>query len=479
MASDNAPPTLGAAEELITSTEFQHLVHGFEKACGLKLHAYTVTAVPLDVPFDPPAFCQSLQAGMDCPLYFDPVYHTCDRPELRPSCAGLGHVVIPVKALDGNPLLTLVSQPLRLGPVDMEEISTESFRLKVFPDTLAGQAEAVKLAAKERIEFASQIVFAGMQDLVAGQTGQAGAVGLIIGKIADANDADEVPDAILAAALEFCEAEFAYINLVGAHGGVVESGNVDTREPWYRILQGLGQWVVYAGEMVDLPDVRGSAWSQHLARDVPPPGALVGMPLSSNGTVYGTIVVGGPKRGRLAEWTAKLAMFTQAGGDALVLARRLVEVGDGSMVDGSTGAYNLRFLEDLLEKEISRAGRHHHHLTLVLFHLDNHAELLSRLGNKRSELILGQMVERMRSRTRKVNSLARVNETDFCLVIPEAAEDVAEKIADELTTLAQSAEYMTDLNGGKGKIRVSLQTRTVANPPAVDVALQSLAHPPN
>jgi diguanylate cyclase (GGDEF)-like protein len=472
MHADIDPPSR-AAEELIASAQFQHLVQGFERACGLKLHIYTVTAVPLDVPFDPPPFCQSLQAGMDCPLYFDPQYHTCETPELRPTCAGLGHVVIPVKGVDGSPLVTLVSQPLRMGPVDIEQIGVESFRLKVFPDTLAAQAEEVTLAARERIEFASQVVFAGLQDLVRGQGDLAGAVGLIIAKIAGA-DADEVPDAILAAALEFCEAEFAYINLVGAHGEVVESSNIDTREPWFRILQGLGQWVVYAGEMVDLPDVRSSAWSKHLAREEPPPGALVGMPLSSNGIVYGSIVLGGARPRQLKEWTAKLAMFTQAGGDALVLARRLVEVGDGSMVDGGTGAYNLRFLEELLAKEISRAGRHHHHLSLVVFHLANHAELLSRLGNKRAELLLGQMVALIRSRTRRVNSLARVSETDFCLVIPEAAEDVAEKIAEELSLLAQSAEYAADVNGGKSKIRVSLQTRTVANPPAVDIALQSL-----
>jgi hypothetical protein len=115
-----------------------------------------------------------------------------------------------VKAADGSPRLTLVSQPVRLGPVDIEEIAAEAFRLKVFPDILAAQAEEVTLVARERIEFASQIVFAGLQDLVAGQGDQAGAVGLIIAQMAQV-DADEVPDAILAAALEFCEAEFAYI----------------------------------------------------------------------------------------------------------------------------------------------------------------------------------------------------------------------------------------------------------------------------
>ena len=473
MEDENAPPSLGAAEELIASAEFQHLVQGFEKACGLKLHAYTVTAVPLDVPFDPPAFCQSLQTGMDCPLYFDPNYHIADGPEIRPTCGGLGHAVIPVKSIDGTPLLTLVSETVRFGPVDMEQITEKAFRLKVFPDTLAAQAESVPLAPRERVEFAAQIIFAGLHELVGGQSARASALGLIIRRLAGAA-ADEVPDAILAAAIDFCGADYAYISLLGAQAGVVESANVDTREPWYRILQGLGQWVVYAGETVDIPDVQESAWSQHLARQTPPPGGLVGMPLTSNGDVYGGIVIGGANKEKLAEWTAALAVFTSAGGDALVLARRLVQVGDGAMVDRPTGAYNLRFLEELLEKEISRAGRHHHQLSLVLFHLANYADLLSSVGDQSAESVLGQMVELIRSKTRKVNSLARVNETDFCLVIPEADQDVAQRIANELSALAEGTEYLTDVNGGKTQIRVNLKTSTVANPAAVDTAIETL-----
>jgi hypothetical protein len=75
------------AEELIASAQFQHLVQGFEKACGLKLHAYTVNAVPVDMPFQPLEFCQTLQAEMDCPLYFNPRYHRADGPEIRPPAA--------------------------------------------------------------------------------------------------------------------------------------------------------------------------------------------------------------------------------------------------------------------------------------------------------------------------------------------------------------------------------------------------------
>jgi len=466
---------MARAEELIASAQYQHLVQGFEKACGLKLHAYTVNAVPLDIPFQPPEFCQTLQAGMDCPLYFNSEYHKADGPEIRPTCGGLGHAVIPVKAPDGTPLLSLVSETVRFGPIDMEQITEKSFKLKIFPDALAAQAESVPLVARERVMFASQIVFAGMHEQVGGQNDRAEAISLILRKIADA-DADRVLDAILAAAVEFCEAEYAYVSLVGPEDELVaEAASVQTSDPWFRIMQGVGQWVIHAADTIDIPDVSASAWCRHLADDAAPVGAVSGMPLVSHEGVYGGIVVAGVNAAKLTEWSAALAVLTQAGGDALVLARRLVQVGDGAMVDRPSGAYNLRFLEELLEKEISRAIRHHHQLSLVLFHLANYADLLSSDGDQSAESVLGQMVELIRSKTRKVNSLARVNETDFCLVIPEAAQEVAEKIASELSSLAESTDYLVaEVNGSTSPIRVALQTRTVANPSAVDSALESL-----
>jgi len=474
MEDEERSQEMTKAGDLIASTQFRHLLDGFEKACGLKLHAYTVSGVPLDRPFQPPEFCRTLQAGLDCPLNFNPDYHRAEGPEIRLTCGGLGHVVIPVSAPDGTPLLTLVSETVRLGPVAMEQITEKSFKLKIFPDDLAAQAESVPLVSRERLTFASQIVYAGMNEQRGGPNTRTGAISLIIRKIADA-DADRVPDAILDAALEFCEAELAYVSLVGPEGELVaEAANVQSGDAWFRIMQGVGLWVIHAADTIDIPDVSDSAWCRHLAGDAAPAGAVGGMPLTSRDGVYGGIVVAGADAARLQEWTTALAVLTQAGGDALLLARRLVQVGDGAMVDRQSGAYNLLFLEALLAQEISRASRHNHQLSLVLFHLANYADLLSSVGDRSAANVLGQMVELIRGKTRKVNSLARVNETDFCLVIPEAAPEVAERIAAELSGLAQGTDFVAEVNGSAAPVRIALQTRTVANPVAVDSALASL-----
>src|SRR5258708_32458769 len=107
---------LTTAEDLVASAQFRHLVQGFEKACGLKLHAYTAGAVSVDVPFQAPPFCQELQAGTACPLYFNPDYHTAAGRELRPTRAGPGPAVSPATPADGTPPRRLGSDTSRYAP---------------------------------------------------------------------------------------------------------------------------------------------------------------------------------------------------------------------------------------------------------------------------------------------------------------------------------------------------------------------------
>ncbi|MEA2645717.1 MAG: hypothetical protein QOE92_800 [Chloroflexota bacterium] len=473
MAIETTDPAEEALGALLESPQYRHLVQGFKNATGLDLHAYSLAAVPVTVPFDPPQYCQTLQSGMDCPLYFDPRYHYATAPEVRDTCGGLGHAVVPVIGPDGRQVANLVTATARFGPVDMEAITERSFKLKVFPDELAAQAEAVPMVARERLLFAAQILFAGMHELAAGRAQGAGSMELIIRHVAGAS-LETVPQAILDAVSEVSGAEFAYIQLLDDAGGeVAEASNLKVEEGWWRILQGTAQWAVAAGTEIEIPDVSASAWCRHLAGSTPPPAAIYGAPLTYGDRVFGALVVGGTDTSRLEEWHAALAVLAETGAGALFVARRLVEMGDGDMVDHSTGAYNTHFLEELLEKEISRAGRHHHELSVVIFRLDNYADLVTRLGDRVAQEVLSRMVEQMRSKTRKVNSLARVGEAEFALVIPEADREVAERVAEQLRTVAQAS----DLPGSASDpdLRLALRSRTVSNPTGVDAALQSLA----
>jgi diguanylate cyclase (GGDEF)-like protein len=474
MASEQLPPK-AAVDRILESVQYKNLVQGFQKASGLELHAYSLEAVPVTVPFDPPVFCRTLQAGLDCPLYFDPRYHQASAPEIRITCAGLGHVVVPALGADGRQVLNLVSDSARFGPVDMDQIIDKSYRLRMVPDDLAAQADAVPLVSRERVTLAAQILFAGLHELAGGERVRADALELLIRHVATA-PAEAIPQGILDAVMEFTGAEFAYLTLLDDHGiQVAETTTLKSRAEWWRILSGIAEWVIHAAQPIEIADVSESAWLRYLAGSPPPPAAVQGVPLVRE-SVFGAIVGIGTDVDQMDRWRDSLALFADACSDALLLCRRLVEKGDGAMVDRS-GAYNLRFLEELLDREISRAGRHHKELSVVLFHLVNYPELLNSLGPNGAEQVLGQMVELIRSKTRKVNSLARVSDSAFALVIPEADQEIADRIADELRTVAQASAYDTGEKPGKPPITIKVKTRTVTNPHAVDSALDNFNSP--
>src|SRR3982074_3582440 len=89
MVVDERPGGADRIEQLLASAQFKHLVLGFEKATGLTIHAYNMAAVPQTVPFEPPRFCETLQEGLECPLYFNPNYHAGNKAEIKLTCGGL------------------------------------------------------------------------------------------------------------------------------------------------------------------------------------------------------------------------------------------------------------------------------------------------------------------------------------------------------------------------------------------------------
>ena len=471
-------PSNERAEKIIGSAQFEHLVQGFESVSGLKLHVYTVDSMPLTVPVDPPHYCQLLQSAMECPLFFEPRYHRARVPELRSTCAGLGHVVIPVIDADGVQLANLVTGPARFGPVDLDALAPLSFKLRVFPDELVTHAETVPLVEPERVMLAAQALFAAVRELATGEVPGARALSRLT-KVLSQAEPEEVPTVLAAAAREFTGAEFAYVRLLDDGGNsIAEESTLTSRMEWWRVLQGTAEWAIHANRPMEVADVAESPWCRHLAGSVPPPAAVAGMPLLRGDLPIGAIVVGGADRSRLAEWSSALGVLTTSAADAIVLARRLLQVG-GSMVDAASGAYSLRFLEELLEKEISRAGRHQHDLSVVLFHIVNLDDLIEKMGSQAAEVALAQLADLLRGKTRKVNSLARINDCDFALVIPEAGPEVAERIAVELRDLVRSAAITTGIGGAGDRVRFNLEARTLTNPRQVRSVIEGLVASPN
>jgi len=148
--------------------------------------------------------------------------------------------------------------------------------------------------------------------------------------------------------------------------------------------------------------------------------------------------------------------FVTEGLYALVIGRKLIQAEQLALLDTQSGAYSQRFLEDLLENEISRASRHNHDLAVVLFEIETYEVLRGKYGEAGLGRILREFVGVIRAKTRRVNTLARIRDGRFCLVIPEADRAVAIRQAERLRPALEEHPYAAMQNGDI--VRLSVDT---------------------
>ena len=186
------------------------------------------------------------------------------------------------------------------------------------------------------------------------------------------------------------------------------------------------------------------------------------IPEQKGGTTFGAIVVAFDRpREDLEEPLTALESFVAEGLYALVMGRKLMQAEQLALLDTQSGAYSERFLEDLLDKEISRASRYNHDLAVVLLDIEAFEVLRGKYGEAGLARILREFVAVIRSKTRKVNTLARIKDGRFCLVIPEADRAVAVRQADRLRSGLEEHPYAASPNGDI--VRLAVDTGVAAS----------------
>src|SRR5205807_9721283 len=231
-----------------------------------------------------------------------------------------------------------------------------------------------------------------------------------------------------------------------------------------RLVEGIAEWVKHADRTVTVPDISKSAWSRYLTDDTVKAGSVVGVPIpqAKGGSTFGAIVVGFDRpRDDLEEPLAALESFVEEGLYSLVMGRKLIQAEQLALLDAQSAAFSPRFLEELLDKEISRASRYNHDLSVVLLEIEAFEVLRGKYGEDGLGRIMREFVAVIRSKTRKVNTLARIKDGRFCLVIPEADRAVAVRQADRLRPALEEHPYVASPNGEI--VRLAVDTGVAAS----------------
>jgi diguanylate cyclase (GGDEF)-like protein len=113
-------------------------------------------------------------------------------------------------------------------------------------------------------------------------------------------------------------------------------------------------------------------------------------------------------------------------------------------VDGLTQAFNRRYFEDALEREISRCHRYARALSLLMIDLDRFKGVNDTWGHLAGDHVLKCVASSIRGRTRREDILARYGGEEFCILLPEVELKGAVALADKTRRYVEKQQFEFD-----------------------------------
>ena len=165
---------------------------------------------------------------------------------------------------------------------------------------------------------------------------------------------------------------------------------------------------------------------------------------------------------------------------AYVLARALTglhaQVAQQAITDPLTGLSNRRRMDQLLDREVERALRFGHELSLLIVDADDFKRINDEYGHPTGDAVLEMIADVARSTTRSIDILARYGGDEMALMLLETGPEGAAILADRLRDNVREA----NVKGlGRGAVTISVGAATLPDCAGdvnslVDVADQAL-----
>jgi diguanylate cyclase (GGDEF)-like protein len=116
----------------------------------------------------------------------------------------------------------------------------------------------------------------------------------------------------------------------------------------------------------------------------------------------------------------KAHIFSEQVGLTLANLRLRENLDSSALHDSSTGLFNRRYIDDLVERELRRAIRHQRSMVVIMVELENYAILQSSYGQAAANAVVKATAEYLHSQVRREDLACRLGEQQFVLVLPEA-----------------------------------------------------------
>lgn len=124
-----------------------------------------------------------------------------------------------------------------------------------------------------------------------------------------------------------------------------------------------------------------------------------------------------------------------------------------SITDPGTKLFNRRYILELLHKEVARAERHRHPLSVALVDIDYFKRVNDTYGHQAGDRILEQFSNRLQQWLREMDFLGRYGGEEFLLIFPETTVAEASRVLERIRW--QMEEIPFQLEGTDLKITFS------------------------
>jgi diguanylate cyclase (GGDEF)-like protein len=164
------------------------------------------------------------------------------------------------------------------------------------------------------------------------------------------------------------------------------------------------------------------------------PNDLLFVPLTAGDQFVGALQVDQPRSGlapRLEDVQA-LEIFANQAVTAIQSARAYETTRQMSVRDSLTEAFNHRYFQETLSRELARHERSGQPLALVMLDIDDFKRTNDRYGHPIGDLVLRGIVEELTKGVREMDTVARYGGEEFAIIFPETTPAKAWVVADRL-----------------------------------------------
>jgi diguanylate cyclase (GGDEF)-like protein len=167
------------------------------------------------------------------------------------------------------------------------------------------------------------------------------------------------------------------------------------------------------------------------------------VPLMSAEQMLGFLSVREPEDRRIPslEKVQTLEVFAAQAVTSIQSAHQYEEIRRLTFIDALTPAYNHRFFQDALAKEIHRHQRSNREMALAMLDIDNFKKINDTFGHPVGDDILKGLVEELMTNARESDVVARYGGEEFAIIFPETPGASAFDAADRMRELIAKREF--------------------------------------